>query len=88
MCSRSTAGRLPFRLPSVWVQWRLTHHPLDHLPFTFYLDGDGDGFGVGTASTGCKVPEGFVDNNDDCNDADPFISPGETEVCTDGQDNG
>ena len=78
---------VPFRLPSSLVQWHLTRHPLDHRPFTFYLDDDGDGFGVGTASKGCKVPEGFVDNDDDCDDTDPSISPGETEVCTDGQDN-
>jgi len=53
----------------------------DHLLLTFWADQDGDGFGAGPPSQGCVVPPGFVENSDDCNDANPAIHPGATEVC-------
>jgi hypothetical protein len=48
----------------------------------FYADGDGDGFG-GTDSTevACEAPSGYVDNVDDCDDADPAVNPDAQEVC-------
>ena len=52
-----------------------------------WADVDGDGYGDPDAGdTYCDVPEWAVDNTLDCNDADPDIRPGVTEVC-DGQDN-
>ncbi len=50
-------------------------------------DLDGDGFGDSTASVVvCTVPEDFVDNADDCDDADAAVHPDALEVC-DGVDN-
>ena len=43
----------------------------------FYADADGDGYGdpfAGTAA--CEVPEGHVDNRDDCDDEDADEYPG------------
>ncbi len=58
----------------------------DHLPLTFWPDLDGDGFGAGAAATGCELPAGFVQNNDDCDDSNPAIHPDAVELC-DGLDN-
>ena len=46
---------------------------------TWYLDGDDDGFGGTTAGTSCERPEGYTDNNADCDDADPAYHPGASE---------
>lgn len=54
---------------------------------TWYEDADGDGYGeYGTDVDAEAAPEGYVGNNDDCNDSDPNISPEGVEVC-DGIDN-
>lgn len=54
---------------------------------TYYRDSDDDGYGdPDNATTSCSRPEGFSENNRDCNDSDFFIHPGITEVC-DGIDN-
>ena len=54
---------------------------------TFYADTDGDGFGDPDSSTSaCEVPSGFVADNTDCDDTNPDVNPGATEVC-DGIDN-
>ena len=43
---------------------------------TFYTDGDGDGYGDVTAPVmACDVPSGAVDNDEDCDDGDPALSP-------------
>ena len=53
---------------------------------TFYNDQDQDGFGdPATTSMACSTPEGYVDNQDDCNDIDSQIHPDADE--TDEQDN-
>lgn len=55
---------------------------------TAYADVDGDGFGdANTTLQYCiDVPQGYVTNDSDCDDANPNNYPGNTEVC-DGQDN-
>jgi MYXO-CTERM domain-containing protein len=46
----------------------------------FYADGDGDGFGAANDSVvACSAPDGYVDNGDDCNDANADIYPGAAE---------
>ena len=42
---------------------------------TFYADGDADGYGdLNQTQAACILPEGFVDNSLDCNDANPSIT--------------
>ena len=54
----------------------------ENVQSTFYLDLDGDGFGTSTTTIqACIAPVGYIDNNDDCNDNNTSISPAETEVC-------
>jgi hypothetical protein len=54
----------------------------------FYTDADGDGYGDPAAPvlTCSTVPEGTVENADDCDDTDATLSPLGTEAC-DGVDN-
>jgi hypothetical protein len=47
-----------------------------------YADVDGDGFGDAAGSlTSCELPSGYVDNADDCDDADAEVHPDATELC-------
>ncbi len=53
----------------------------------WYVDADGDGFGdPGTPVTGCDPPDGTVDNADDCDDGDPWVSPAASDYPDDGID--
>lgn len=53
----------------------------------WFPDNDGDGYGtVIGAVRACAQPSGFVDNGDDCDDADAEHSPETPEIC-DGIDN-
>jgi hypothetical protein len=53
----------------------------------FFRDVDGDGYGTPSATTAaCSPPEGYVQYDTDCNDADPNIYPGATEIKGDGID--
>ena len=54
---------------------------------TYYKDADRDGYGDPSVSKqSCKKPSGYVKNNTDCNDSNPRIHPGVSEIC-DGKDN-
>ena len=54
---------------------------------TFYIDEDGDGYGTDASTTqAVEAPEGFVDNNIDCDDTNDDIHPNAGEEC-DGIDN-
>ncbi|MBM4369385.1 MAG: hypothetical protein FJ102_24445, partial [Deltaproteobacteria bacterium] len=51
---------------------------------TWYLDADGDGYGdAGVYSTQCDAPASYVDNGDDCDDADASMSPDAEETVGD-----
>ncbi|MCB9765474.1 MAG: FG-GAP repeat protein [Alphaproteobacteria bacterium] len=55
---------------------------------TWYLDSDGDTFGdSATGTTSCEQPNGFVDDDTDCDDASADVNPDAIEVCNDGVDN-
>ena len=54
----------------------------------WFGDGDNDGFGSPTTSVeACDQPDGFVDNEDDCDDTVSVINPSSAEVCADEIDN-
>lgn len=54
----------------------------------YFLDTDGDGYGAGTAVNACSNPgAGYVSNNLDCNNSNPSIKPGATEICNGIDDN-
>ena len=53
----------------------------------WYLDFDEDGFGdPDETSTACDQPDGYVDNDEDCDDGFTTVYPDATEIC-DGLDN-
>ena len=55
---------------------------------TFYADADADGYGNSSDSIiDCVAPDGYVANNNDCNDANPDINPGAAELCNNVDDN-
>jgi hypothetical protein len=57
---------------------------------TVYEDNDEDGFGNPDEEktvTDCNVPDGYADNNDDCDDDDDDINPDADEEAGDGIDN-
>jgi large repetitive protein len=55
---------------------------------TYYADADEDGYGDPAAPTAaCSLPEGHVENQQDCDDADGEVNPERVELCGDGIDN-
>ncbi len=55
---------------------------------TWFQDNDLDGYGdPGSAVTDCEAPEGYVDNDLDCDDDDSEVHPGVKELPYDGVDN-
>jgi hypothetical protein len=58
----------------------IDEEPLDGLPW--HGDADGDGFGdLLDVVIACDPPEGYVDDDTDCDDADAAINPLELESC-------
>ena len=56
----------------------------EELNYDYYLDADGDGFGNEDVYVyDCAPGEGYVANTEDCNDANPSISPLANEICDD-----
>jgi uncharacterized protein (TIGR02145 family) len=55
---------------------------------TYYQDVDGDGFGLNGIGPvmSCNPPEGYVSNNQDCDDSNTAVYPGAPEI-SDGIDN-
>ncbi|MSQ02715.1 MAG: hypothetical protein EXR71_12630, partial [Myxococcales bacterium] len=54
----------------------------EDLTATFWIDADADGFGdAGGPVDACEQPEGYVNNADDCDDADRGRFPGNDETC-------
>jgi hypothetical protein len=54
-------------------------------PTNFFPDTDEDGAGAGEPVSACSAPEGYADNDDDCDDTCAVCNTG-AEVC-DGEDN-
>ncbi len=51
-------------------------------PSTFFYDDDADGYGLDVDTTeACTVPDGYAEQGGDCDDADPAVNPGATELC-------
>ncbi|MCB9743666.1 MAG: hypothetical protein H6740_13785 [Alphaproteobacteria bacterium] len=51
---------------------------------TWYADADNDLFGdAATATAACAAPEGYVDDDQDCDDALPQVNPDAEERCDD-----
>jgi len=55
---------------------------------TYYLDNDNDGFGNPEVTIeACDAPEGYVEDNTDCDDSNANINPDAEEVCNGVDDN-
>ena len=58
----------------------IDEEPVD--PTTWFADEDDDGFGDPSNTVdACEVPEGFTDDDQDCDDARDDVYPEATEVC-------
>ncbi|MES2645222.1 MAG: MopE-related protein [Myxococcota bacterium] len=56
-------------------------------PPIWYADADGDGYGDSAVSYGaCEEADGYVANDDDCDDTSALMHPGYSEVCGNGLD--
>ena len=54
----------------------------DGINITYYVDGDGDGFGfIGESVEDCSQPNGYVEDNSDCDDNNELIGPGQEDIC-------
>ena len=70
------------------TDWNCDGDPKNGAPGTpFYLDDDDDGFGdVNEVINACEAPSGYVDNGNDCDDADKERHPDADETCNDVDD--
>ncbi|HYV92924.1 MAG TPA: MopE-related protein, partial [Chitinophagales bacterium] len=60
----------------------------ENVLINFYADTDNDGFGNPNSTTqACSAPAGYVTNGQDCDDTNPAIHFGATEVCNGVDDN-
>ncbi|GDX80025.1 hypothetical protein LBMAG42_18360 [Deltaproteobacteria bacterium] len=49
---------------------------------SWYADADSDGYGdTATTTVSCSAPAGYVSNDDDCDDTNARVSPGDAEIC-------
>ena len=56
----------------------------DDLEGLWYADSDGDSFGdPETIENTCLAPEGYVANDEDCDDSNPAVNPNMEEICDD-----
>ena len=59
--------------------------PVDEDPengTTYFLDGDVDGYGLTNSTVNtCALPGGYAALSGDCNDSNPNVNPGASEVC-------
>lgn len=55
--------------------------------FVWYLDEDGDGEGALTGTVFCEIPDGWLFNGGDCDDADPLVNTTALELCNGVDDN-
>lgn len=53
----------------------------------YYTDADGDGYGTGSGVYQCTASAGLSALNGDCNDTNPSVNPGRTEICNSFDDN-
>src|SRR3989344_3368780 len=59
----------------------------DGVQSAFYQDFDSDNFGnSGMPQNACSQPQGYVSNDDDCDDASNGVAPNAAEICGDGID--
>ncbi len=55
--------------------------------YTWHFDGDGDGYGdPDTTQDACLAPPTYIVDESDCDDSNPQINPGATEIAGDGID--
>jgi MYXO-CTERM domain-containing protein len=65
----------------------VTVHVTEGCAVSFYADTDGDGYGdADDPISGCIPPEGYVEDDQDCDDGNEATYPGAEEIC-DGEDN-
>ncbi len=60
--------------------------PLVQGTTTYFVDDDEDGWGSSATVDACDLPNRAAEQEGDCDDGDPAINPGETEVCNGGID--
>ncbi len=55
---------------------------------TYFMDADGDGYGDASSTMDwCALPDGYVSQNQDCDDSNASTSPAVEEICGDDIDN-